>query len=162
MTNEEREKILAESKQHLKDRDKVKQDIKRLKVRVANEAYDPLPQWRASAAQFESEREEGRRELQAEERQLRANTIETMFDSLLARHLPTHLTPLVAEICDATVSAVDALHAQQIEREAEIHKMRGELANLKLELAKLATTLERSSDRAFGVPNLITRGDVVN
>ena len=154
MTDEERERVMRETRANLADRDALKRDTAR---RQAAQPVDPMIKWREQAAVFEHEREEGIRELRAGERRmarearLNVNTLENAFADLLARHLPSHLAPIVQEIAGGVVDCVDALRGQQIEREVELRRMRDEVCDLKIELARLATTLaELRTDRVLG------------
>jgi hypothetical protein len=154
MDDETKRRILEEARANCADKDELRRDTARRQAAQPNP--DPMIEWRRSAAEFAAREEEGRRELRAGERrmareaQLNANTLEIAFVDLLARHLPARLAPIVQEIADGVVAAVDALHVRQIEREEALRKMRDEVCDLKIELAKLATRLaEMQTDRVL-------------
>jgi hypothetical protein len=154
MDDEIKRRIIEEAAANVADKAELNRDTAR---RMMAQPVDPMVGWRADAEQFERACEAETRARRRREReglaqaQFNANTFENAFVDALAKHLPSHLVPIVQEIADSVVACVDALREQQIEREAELRRMRDEVCGLKIELARLATTLaELRTDRALG------------
>jgi hypothetical protein len=108
--------------------------------------FDPLARWREQAEQFAAEAEQGREEVRAEETRMR-ETPEAWSDWFVAQlrcHLMTYMQPHLDGIGEGVAELLGELHVRIKNLEQKSQAQRDEIAELKLENARLAIKISEA------------------